>query len=825
MSVIRRVSQAVLVVFAMFLSAVNGTVLVPLYLEEMIDRSEVVFQGRCLANRTVRDEKTNMVVTLTTFQVYDVLKGTVGETHLIKQVGGSLPDELLEYRFRGIPTFTVGKEYVIFLAGVSSSGFSSPIGLSQGSFEINASRQVTNGRDFKDLTSRIASKVPAAALKNIESAPGRVREMDLEDFKEDRAKSIEVRTMSRAKLCSFVVGALAFAAAALAHAGGPLNSCNGAGLKYQGAGSVTLNYDGGGTLGSRTKAQADAIVTAAAAMWTNVGTASITLGRGPDLPEDVTLANYTTYYNNFSDNLSPVIYDTDGSIVDDLLGANQKNGILGFAGSVFFGAPTCRYVEGRAVINGFLPVDDTTMTNVIAHELGHLIGLDHSQLDSSQGLATSNYPLMYPIAFRNTPTLHEDDIAAVSALYPDATVGANYGTLTGSFRLADGATPILGANLWAQDINAGKLFSTVSDYLSQGNGNFSMLLPPGTYTLHAEAVDSEFTGGSSVGPYSESFPGDPSFLPPLYVAGVPMSPLTLGNGSPMQITIAAGCTATANFRFDGTGSVTACGTPPPLPTRLVNISTRGQVQTGFDVMIGGFVISGASPKTVVIRATGPSLANFGVAGALSNPQMQLVRSSDQVVVASNDDWGSAANAATIQASGFAPSNPLESAIYTSLNPGAYTAIVSGVGGVTGVGLVEVYEVDHPEVSLINISTRGKVLTGFDVMIGGFVVSGSSPQTVVVRAIGPSLANFGVAGSLANPQLQLVRQSDQTIIASNDDWGSDPNAALVQSNGFAPSNPLESAIYVTLQPGAYTAIVSGVGGGVGVGLVEVYKVGP
>jgi hypothetical protein len=112
-----------------------------------------------------------------------------------------------------------------------------------------------------------------------------------------------------------------------------------------------------------------------------------------------------------------------------------------------------------------------------------------------------------------------------------------------------------------------------------------------------------------------------------------------------------------------------------------------------------------------------------------------------------------------------------------------------------------------------------------VMIGGFVVSGSSPQTVVVRAIGPSLANFGVAGALANPQLQLVRSSDQTVIASNDDWGSAANAAQVQSSGFAPSNALESAIYVTLDPGAYTAIVSGVGGGVGVGLVEVYKVGP
>jgi photosystem II stability/assembly factor-like uncharacterized protein len=261
------------------------------------------------------------------------------------------------------------------------------------------------------------------------------------------------------------------------------------------------------------------------------------------------------------------------------------------------------------------------------------------------------------------------------------------------------------------------------------------------------------------------------------------------------------------------------------PPRLINISTRGQVQTGFDVMIGGFVISGSTSKTVVIRATGPSLANYGVAGALANPTLQLVRSSDQTVIASNDDWGSASNASTIQASGFAPSNPYESAIYIQLAPGAYTAIVSGVGGGTGVGLVEVYEVDHPEVSLINISTRGKVLTGFDVMIGGFVVSGDGPQTLAVRAIGPSLTNYGVAGALANPQFQLVRSSDQTVITSNDDWGGASNAATLQASGFAPSNTYESAIYITLDPGAYTAIVSGVNNGTGVGLVEVYKVGP
>jgi len=261
------------------------------------------------------------------------------------------------------------------------------------------------------------------------------------------------------------------------------------------------------------------------------------------------------------------------------------------------------------------------------------------------------------------------------------------------------------------------------------------------------------------------------------------------------------------------------------PPRLANISTRGQVQTGFDVMIGGFVISGGVPKTVVIRAIGPSLVNFGIAGALPDPSLQLIRLSDNATVATNDNWQSHASAAQVQAAGFAPGHPLESAVYVTLSPGAYTAIVSGVGGSTGVGLVEVYEIDHPEVPLINISTRGKVQTGFDVMIGGFVVTGSGTQTLVIRAIGPSLANFGVTGALPNPTMQLVRISDNTVVASNDDWQSGPNAAQIQSAGFAPSNPLESAMMVTLGPGAYTAIVSGVGGTSGVGLVEVYKVVP
>jgi len=279
------------------------------------------------------------------------------------------------------------------------------------------------------------------------------------------------------------------------------------------------------------------------------------------------------------------------------------------------------------------------------------------------------------------------------------------------------------------------------------------------------------------------------------------------------------CTVT----LTGPMSVTASFGAPVLTSdaRLTNISTRGAVLGGADVMIGGLVIDGTTNKTVVVRARGPSLTAYGITGALANPTLTLVRSSDQAVVASNDDWGSAPNAAQIAASGFAPGDPLESAILVSLGPGAYTAVVSGSGGATGVGIVEVYEVDHPEVRLINMSTRGKVMTGEGVMIGGFAISGTLPRTVVITAKGPSLAAYGIANPLANPTLTLVRASDQAMLATNDDWTAAPNAAQISASGFAPSNALESAILITLNPGVYTAIVSGAGGATGTGIFEIY----
>ena len=153
---------------------------------------------------------------------------------------------------------------------------------------------------------------------------------------------------------------------------------------------------------------------------------------------------------------------------------------------------------------------------------------------------------------------------------------------------------------------------------------------------------------------------------------------------------------------------------------------------------------------------------------------------------------------------------MEAGLYVTLPPGAYTAILSGAGGRTGIGVAAVYEVDVPEAPLVNISTRGQVRTGNDVMIAGFVIQGNQPKAVAIVGTGPSLAAYGIASPLANPTLSLVRTSDQSVVASNDNWGSAANAAQIQSSGFAPTNPLESAILVTLQPGAYTAILSGAG---------------
>jgi hypothetical protein len=262
------------------------------------------------------------------------------------------------------------------------------------------------------------------------------------------------------------------------------------------------------------------------------------------------------------------------------------------------------------------------------------------------------------------------------------------------------------------------------------------------------------------------------------------------------------------------------GPPQPSPfTRLSNISTRMGVRTGEQVLIAGFIITGNEPKKVIIRGLGPSIS--GVAGTLPNPTLRLVK--DGTTVATNDDWKE--NQADVEATTIPPKNDQESAIVATLDAGSYTAILEDKNGGFGVGIVEVYDLSPSANSkLANISTRGFVQTGDNVMIGGLIVtqgSDSGAAKVIVRAIGPSLSASGVQGALQDPTLEL-HNGDGATTASNNNW-KDTQQAEIQATTIPPSDDRESAIVSTLLPGNYTAIVRGSGGSTGTGLVEIYNI--
>jgi arylsulfate sulfotransferase len=259
---------------------------------------------------------------------------------------------------------------------------------------------------------------------------------------------------------------------------------------------------------------------------------------------------------------------------------------------------------------------------------------------------------------------------------------------------------------------------------------------------------------------------------------------------------------------------------PTVGPQALNLSTRGLVSGGDNVLIGGFIVSGTVPKTMVLRALGPSLSDYGVSNVLPDPVLSVYDSSGSLV-GYNDNWQSDLNHSVTEANGLAPANALESALVRTLNPGAYTVVVTGVNATSGIGLVEVYDITPlATTKFVNMSTRGFAGTSDNVLISGFIIGDVDSATVVVRALGPSLASFGVSGVLSDPMLTIV-DSTGSVIATNNNWQDNINFVDVQKNGLAPPNASESALVLHLPAGAYTAIVSGADGGTGVALAEVY----
>jgi len=327
-----------------------------------------------------------------------------------------------------------------------------------------------------------------------------------------------------------------------------------------------LNVENG-DFGSLTNAAVITLLQDAFDLWNNVSTATVNLSIDQtQIALDINETNFDTYMPgldganlNDSDNLNPVIFDSDGKIIEAIFGIGQTS-LLGIAGS-FINDDTGNYIEGFILINGANGGTDTEITLTLAHEAAHFIGLDHTQVDidndeSSSGLPFScfttgadNYPLMYPISCRLSNNLHADDISAVSALYPTTDLSDSFGILTGIFvdELGDA---ILGANIWAENTGSGEVISIVSDYLKQGTGFYKLLLPAGNYTLHANSINTEFVAGSGVGPYSTSNT-DISFSDPH-----PITEITyFGSDEPNDEVITITTNETFEINFSNTGAL------------------------------------------------------------------------------------------------------------------------------------------------------------------------------------------------------------------------------------------------------------------------------
>jgi hypothetical protein len=469
-------------------------------------------------------------------------------------------------------------------------------------------------------------------------------------------------------------------------------------------------------------------------------------------------------------------------------------------------ATTGRSVESDVIFNstgtwnsyrGPLRPNIREFRRVALHEFGHVLGLDHPDEASPPQTVSA---VMNSRA-SDVEGLQADDIAGAKVLYDPNS----------------GVTPSIVAHPQSRTVRVGE-----------------------SYTLAVTATGS--------GPFEYTW----AFTPQ---GSTTTEPFTLADGASYTIgsvqpadagryTVAV--SSPSGFVVSNTATLSVTPISTSTDTTLANISTRAFVGRDSSVMIAGLVVGGTTPKQVFVRAAGPALADFGVAGALQNPTLSIRNSSGQTV-AGNDDWESGGNTAAIRAAESRlgafqfKAGSRDAALVATLPPGSYTAVVSGVNNTTGIALVEAYDADPDAATartrkLVNIATRGQVNSGDDVLIAGLNVSGPGPRTYLIRAIGPTLRrSFGVSDALLDPFLQIYQS--ENLLRENDDWdlpASGMNAlreaatkvgafSMMETRDTALRSGLDAAMLITLQPGSYTAKVTGFEGRTGVALIEIYEV--
>jgi hypothetical protein len=425
------------------------------------------------------------------------------------------------------------------------------------------------------------------------------------------------------------------------------------------------------------------------------------------------------------------------------------------------------------------------------------------------------------------PTFTPDAAFTNNTIKVDTTVGSDLVRLVGGSTVTpDPSNQVSIALSGNYDAVAGDMLTAAYSFVIDLS-----IITPITYTVSGSAV----VGGVPV-----DFSASGTLMPGLHkYEGTLAAPVSF------PAPVSGTWSATLTLDFGGGGDSAAPGTldlaiqqldiqldPAAVvletPAQPLNISTRGDVGIDDNVMIGGFIVTGTDPIQVVLRAIGLSISD--VTGLLADPFLEL-HDSTGALIATNDNWMdlSSDDQTVLTDNNLAPTNPNESALVMTLDPGAYTAIVRGVNNTTGVALVEAYDVDNvsgvtPDSKLANISTRGNVETDQNVLIGGFIVGGPGTgfSSIIVRGLGPSLASAGLTNVLADPTIELHNENGD-LIAADDNWESDPNMQSVVDNGLAPTDPNEAAIFDILVAGKYTVILSGAGATSGLGLVEAYNV--